>query len=68
VFVSFGFVPNPSFPCAGCGDSVVPFWTHAIQDTIVRALPRKLLSMGLVSMHRGIRKAFLKKRAAEKKD
>jgi 17beta-estradiol 17-dehydrogenase / very-long-chain 3-oxoacyl-CoA reductase len=67
------FAPSPStFAKAAVaaiadGDSTVPYWPHALQDTIIRALPAWILSPYLMSMHLGLRKRYLKKLEAEKK-
>ncbi|KAA0156855.1 hypothetical protein FNF29_00965 [Cafeteria roenbergensis] len=48
----------------------VPHWSHKIQDWVLLRLPSPLLKMGIMSMHNGLRKAFLKKckaKAAEGK-
>lgn len=65
--------PNPDTYAAsavaaiGAGDSVVPFWAHWLQDTVMLSLPHALLSPVLVSMHMALRKRFLKK-LAQKQD
>jgi len=68
-------VPDPNaFAAAaakaiGCGASVVPFWTHCIEDSIIRSIPAAVSGPLLTRLHKGIRAAFFRKRAAgEKKE
>lgn len=64
------FVPNPAgyaragMAAIGGGASVVPYWTHALQDLVITSLPHWVLRAVLLPMHKGIRKAVLKKEAA----
>jgi len=41
--------------------SVVPYFPHAIQDTLLQLLPQWLLSYYLVRLHKGLRARFMKK-------
>ena len=51
----------------GVGVSIVPYWSHRVQDALVFAVPSALLSMALNSMHKGLHKRFMKKLEAQKK-
>jgi len=46
----------------GHGASVVPYWFHALQYTVLRLLPRAALAKYLVGLHVGIRQRALKKK------
>lgn len=53
----------------GCGASVVPYWSHRLQDCVIQSVPHNILGWALVRMHKGIRAAFMRKRDREgKKD
>jgi 17beta-estradiol 17-dehydrogenase / very-long-chain 3-oxoacyl-CoA reductase len=43
--------------------SVVPYWPHAVQDWLIHALPEWALDAYLMTMRKGLRRAFLKKHA-----
>jgi hypothetical protein len=64
------FTPTPETygPAAvadiGSGVSTVPYWRHQIQDFIAHNAPRSFISGSLVSMHKGLRARFFKKREA----
>jgi len=68
------WTPNPrpwvrsSLSKLGVGVSLVPYWSHRIEDALVFAVPKPLLAMALNSMHKGLRKRFLKKLEAAKKE
>lgn len=46
------------------GASVVPYWSHALQDWVLQTLPEWLVSRFLMNLHHGIRARFLKKLGA----
>ena len=48
----------------GTGDSVVPYWSHYLQELVLSALPAWLARSYLLSMHLGFRKRFLAKTQA----
>lgn len=47
---------------------VSPFWSHAIQIWALTNFPEWLVALGTLSMHKGIRKAGMRKDAKEKKN
>lgn len=46
--------------------SVVPYWSHRLQDTLLQALPDWLLSRYLNGLHRGLRSRYMRKLADER--
>ena len=65
------FTPSPdtwaaaSLAAVGDGNaSSVPYWPHALQEAILRALPTTILVAYVMSLHAGLRKRFLAKSAA----
>ena len=41
--------------------STVPYWPHALQDSLLRALPTSALRAYVMSLHLDLRRRFLKK-------
>lgn len=60
-------VPSPAgfakaaVDAIGSGDSVVPFWSHDLQDSMLQAMPHWALEKYIVPLHLGLRKAFFRK-------
>lgn len=52
----------------GYEDTVSPYWSHAAQLWVQRMLPEFAIIKILTGMHKGIRKAGMKKEAAAKKE
>lgn len=45
----------------GSGSSVVPFWTHKVQDWVMQHLPESLAVSQLLTMHKALRKRYMAK-------
>ncbi len=45
----------------GVGTSIVPYWSHRLQDAVVFAVPKALLAPLITNMHKGLRKRYLRK-------
>ena len=45
----------------GDADSTVPYWPHAVQDWVLRSLPRWAVTSYVVGLHKGLRARYLKK-------
>jgi short-subunit dehydrogenase len=43
------------------GSAVIPWWFHKIEDALLLSLPQSVLASIVNSMHKGLRKAYLKK-------
>jgi 17beta-estradiol 17-dehydrogenase / very-long-chain 3-oxoacyl-CoA reductase len=66
------FVPSPDTFVASSlkalcdGSSVVPFWSHKLQDWLMQNLPTWAVKAILVKMHLGLRRRFLRKLESKK--
>lgn len=52
----------------GVGTSIVPYWSHRLQDAFVFAVPTALLAPMITSMHKGLRKRYLRSLKRKKQE
>jgi len=51
----------------GDADSTVPYWPHALQNSVLQSMPRWALSSYFMGLHVSLRSRFLKKAAKDAK-